>query len=195
MRHPLVLLLLATSLSLAGEPDRPTAWAVPLKVPGVPNLHRVNDDLYRSAQPTAEGMKNVQALGIRTVIDLRAGDEDADRIRGTTLESADFSLRAWRINQDELVRVLRRLGKKEDGPFLVHCAHGADRTGVVCALYRIVYQGWSRERAIEEMTQGGYGFHKVWKNLVRYVREVDVDQLRAAVLETPSAQTGGRTPP
>ena len=35
---------------------RPEKWAVPMTLAGVPNLHKVADGLYRSAQPTAEGM-------------------------------------------------------------------------------------------------------------------------------------------
>ena len=43
---------------------RPEKWAVPMTCAGVPNLHKVSDKLYRSAQPTAEGMTNLVALGI-----------------------------------------------------------------------------------------------------------------------------------
>ena len=45
-----------------------------------------------------------------------------------------------------------------EGPVLVHCKHGADRTGCIVALYRIVFQSWSKEAAIDEMHNGGYGF-------------------------------------
>ena len=38
---------------------RPEKWAVPMTLAGVPNLHKVEDGLYRSAQPTAEGMTNL----------------------------------------------------------------------------------------------------------------------------------------
>ena len=60
----------------------------------------------------------------------------------------------------------------------VHCQHGADRTGTATAVYRIVVEGWTKDEAIREMTQGGYGFHPLWANLIRYVRELDVDRLR-----------------
>ena len=42
---------------------RPEKWAVPMTCAGVPNLHKVSDKLYRSAQPSAEGMTNLVALG------------------------------------------------------------------------------------------------------------------------------------
>lgn len=46
-------------------------WAMPLTLEGVPNLHRLTDYLYRSEQPTAVGFRNLEKLGIRTVINLR----------------------------------------------------------------------------------------------------------------------------
>ena len=56
----------------AEEPAaRPEKWAVPITCAGVPNLHKVSDKLYRSAQPTAEGMTNLVALGVKTVVNLR----------------------------------------------------------------------------------------------------------------------------
>ena len=43
-------------------------WAEPIELAGVPNFHRVSDDLYRSAQPTAEGMENLKEMGIERII-------------------------------------------------------------------------------------------------------------------------------
>ena len=57
--------LLVANMSLASEPpgERPASWAQPVKLEGVPNLHKVSDTLYRSAQPTAEGMKQLRKTG------------------------------------------------------------------------------------------------------------------------------------
>jgi hypothetical protein len=46
--------------------------------------------------------------------------------------------------------------------------------------YRIVIQGWTKEEAIAEMTDGGFGFHSIWSNLVDYLRELDVARLKRA---------------
>ena len=48
----------------------------------------------------------------------------------------------------------------------------------MCAIYRIATEGWSKDEAIEEMTKGGFGYHSIWKNLVDYVRELDVDKIK-----------------
>ena len=63
-------------------------------------------------------------------------------------------------------------------PVFVHCQHGSARTGTMCAIYRVAVGGWTKEEAIWEMTEGGFGFHPEWKNLVRYVRHLDIERIR-----------------
>ena len=47
-------------------------------VDGVGNFQRVDDHVYRGAQPTPEGFSNLNKLGIKLVIDLREpGDRSA----------------------------------------------------------------------------------------------------------------------
>jgi protein tyrosine/serine phosphatase len=174
----------------AGTAARPAQWAVPVRAPGVRNLHKVNDGLYRSAQPTQEGMENLERMGIRTVINLRAFHSDADELKGTALLNEALNVKTWHIENEDIVRVLRILGRKENGPFLVHCQHGADRTGVVCAMYRIVVQHWTKDEAIREMVDGGYGFHPVWKNIIAYLRNVDVDGIRRALADPAGGERG-----
>ena len=48
---------------------------------------------------------------------------------------------------------------------------GADRTGTMCALYRILRQDWKVEDAIAEMKDGGYGYHSIWFHLPRFIRK------------------------
>ena len=160
---------------------RPAQWAEPITLEGVSNLHRVAPMLYRSEQPTALGMKNLEKLGIRTVINLRAFNSDDDEVKGTSLRTERVKILTWRIGDDHVVEVMRMLRKTENGPFLIHCQHGADRTGLMSAMYRILEQGWTPEDALQELVDGGYGYHSMWKNIVRYVRSVDVAKLREAI--------------
>jgi protein-tyrosine phosphatase len=63
-------------------------------------------------------------------------------------------------------------------PILVHCQHGSDRTGMMCAMYRIVLQGWTEEAAIKEMIDRGYGFHEVWANIAPWINNLDVARIK-----------------
>ncbi len=60
----------------------------------------------------------------------------------------------------------------------MHCLHGADRTGPMCAIYRMAVEGWSKEEAIKEMKEGNFGYHSVWKNLISYLRELDLKKIK-----------------
>ena len=160
---------------------RPASWAEPVMLDGVPNLHRLTPTLYRSEQPTALGMKNLEKLGIRTVINLRAFNDDRDEMRGTALRAVHVPVHTWHLETEDIVAVMRELRRPENGPFLIHCQHGADRTGLMSAMYRMLEQDWSADDALRELVEGGYGYHSMWRNIKRYVRSADVAALRAAV--------------
>jgi len=182
MMKLLVALLFLAQISWAGESGRPENWALPIELQGVGNLHKVNENLYRSEQPTSEGMKNLkEQIGIKTVINLRTFHSDADEIRGTGLLNEELSVKTWHIENEDVVRVLKLIRNKENGPFLIHCQHGADRTGLMSAMYRIVEQGWTKDEAIKEMVDGGYGFHPTWSNIIKYICNVDIKKIKIAV--------------
>jgi protein tyrosine/serine phosphatase len=176
-------------LALAGTamagPPRPASWAVPVPLVGVPNLHRITPLLYRAAQPTALGFQNLSAMGIKTVISLRQTVDDMPLAAGTRLMLHRIPLKSRNVGEDDgarIIRVMRALRAAiADGPVLFHCRHGADRTGAVCALYRMIAQDWTNAAAVDELLNGGYGFHAIWANIPRFVANVDVDGVRAAV--------------
>ena len=187
--------IIAATLSLfalfafaaAAETNRPAAWAVSMTLPGVPNLHKVSDTLYRSAQPTAAGMQNLTNLGIRTVINLRAFHTDRDEIQALPFRQEHIFMKTWHPEQEDVMRFLRIATVPTNAPVLVHCQHGADRTGTMCAMYRIVVQGWTKEDAIREMREGGYNFHEVWENLPKWINKSSVETMRKELgLPTPT---------
>src|ERR1700730_5986665 len=73
----LAALIVATGLAIAG-------FAAPA-LEGVGNFQKVDDHVYRGAQPTQEGFSNLSKLGIQTVIDLREpGDRSATERKWVT---------------------------------------------------------------------------------------------------------------
>ena len=150
---------------------RPKKWAVPMTCAGVPNLHKVSDKLYRSAQPTAEGMTTLVALGIKTVVNLRDNHSDSDEIGGLPLKAHRIEIFTGNMKDKYVTEFLSVLDDTNAVPVLVHCQHGADRTGTMCAMYRILREGWTADDAIDEMKNGGFGYHSVWGNLPRFIRK------------------------
>lgn len=165
----------AAEIELRGQ----RKWAVPLELPGVPNLYKVSEDLYRGAQPTTEGMRQLARLGVKTIVNLRSVHSDRNEIAGTTLSCEHINMTVWYPKDDEIIRFLRIVTDPNRTPVFVHCQRGADRTGMMCAIYRIAMQGWSKPEAIEEMTRGGFGFYPGWEKLVDYILKLDIDEIKS----------------
>jgi protein tyrosine phosphatase (PTP) superfamily phosphohydrolase (DUF442 family) len=172
-------------------PDRPAHWAGPVQLEGVPNLHRVSDTLFRSAQPSAEGMGNLKAMGIKTIVNLRSFHSDRDQIKGTGLAYEHIYMKAWHPEEEDVVRFLQIVTNPKRTPVLVHCQHGADRTGAMCAIYRVAVQGWSKEEALKEMTEGGFGFHEIWEDLIWWIDALDLEGIKKRAGMKPEKEPPG----
>jgi len=160
----------------AAQESAAPRWAEPLERPGLPNLHRVSPTLYRGAQPEAEGFLELRKLGVKSVLSLRGFHPD-DIPPDAALQYERISFKTWHPEDEDVVRFLRYLADPGHQPVFLHCLHGADRTGMMTAIARIALEGWTKDQALAEMTQGPFGFHEEWQNLVKYVRELDVERL------------------
>lgn len=160
-----------------------TEWANPIQTEGVPNLYKVSEDLYRSGQPAAKGMRRLDTMGIRTVVNLRSFHSDLTEIGDTGLGYEHIRFRLWHPQEKQIVKFLQIVTDNRRTPVLVHCQHGADRTGTMCAVYRIAVQGWTREDAVREMTEGGFGFHGILDNLIQWIDKLDIDKIKKAAIQ------------
>jgi tyrosine-protein phosphatase SIW14 len=141
----------------------------------IPNFGEVTPHLYRSAQPAGPALESLARRGVKTIINLRMpGDIDpaeevfarAHDIRYISVPMAGFSA----PTDEEIARVLNLI-ERSPGPVLVHCQHGADRTGTVIAHYRITRQGWSVDAAMAEARRYGLSpFQLGMKDFIRRAR-------------------------
>ena len=157
---------------------RPEKWAQKIEISGLPNFHKVSDALYRGAQPDKKGMEELKKMGIKTIINLRTFHSDRDEIDTMNFNYIPISAQAWKTKEKVVLNFLKTVTDTENQPVFVHCQHGADRTGTMCAIYRIAVQNWTKEDAIEEMVNGGFGYHTVWKNLISYIKKVNIEKLQ-----------------
>ena len=142
------------------------------------NLNKLNDSMYRSEQPSKKGMKELQAMGIKSIVNLRRQATDAKKIKGLNLDLDRIPLKASTIDFDDIFNALNSIQQAEK-PVLVHCWHGSDRTGAIIAASRMVFDNWSKEKAIAEFTDIRFGYHRTrFPNLITLLETLDVDKLK-----------------
>ena len=146
------------------------------------NLYKIDSGVYRSEQPSHEDFKALEKYGIGEVFNLRNRHSDDDEAKGTSIKLHRVKTKAHSISEKQLIQALRII-KNRKAPIVFHCHHGSDRTGAVCAFYRIIFQNVSKEDAIHEMTEGGFGFHRIYKNIIRTIEKADIERIKREVLQ------------
>ena len=161
-------------------PSRPAEWAQPVEAQF--NLFRMSPTLYRSALPDRSAVPLLNDLHVVTVINFLP-DADSDWLSAPGIKQVQLPYRTNHVDDSDVLKALRAIQSAEaDGPVLMHCKHGSDRTGLMAVMYRVVVQGWSKEQALKEMTEGGFGDSQHFHDSVRYVMQADVDRLHEALI-------------
>ena len=174
MKSRRLLLRRAAMFSLTASLTLASAWASS-QSENLPNFQKVDDHVYRGAQPTNSGFKGLAERGIKTVVDLRDIGEhsQADEQKVVT----DLGMRYVSIpmqgmstpKNDQVAAVLALFNDVTSGPVFVHCKRGADRTGTVIAVYRISHDGWENKRALSEAKS--YGMSIFERAMQHYVTD------------------------
>ncbi len=180
--------LIPSQLDLLNTADRFTAHTADfVRMGEVPNFQKVSDDLYRSGQPTPQGLKDLKSLGIRTVVNLRSFHSNAQETRKTGLDYEQIRIKGWYPKEKQVIKFLRLVTDNRKTPVLVHCQYGRHRTASICGVYRIAVQGWTPERALAEMIEAEYGFHRMLDgNAVHWINKLNMPKIKrkAAIKES-----------
>jgi len=174
--------------------------ATELGMPDVRNFGEVEPGvLYRAARCGAAGIDQlVSHYHIRTIVNLDKDDDVCAAIRRHGLHYYRLPSNAARRNETQMKQFLRLMAEARDGsaadvlPVYVHCDRGADRTGEAVAAYRIVFQNWTADKAIAELSK--YHYLQVFtepKKFLRTLRPGDVEILRDVGPPTPAVAAAG----
>lgn len=127
----------------------------------IKNLHIVSSDLVRGAQPSYKGLQLLKQAGVKTIVNLR-NEEKWIRSERTLshklgLKYISIPLNSFNsIPQEAIDEFLRHALGPSSQPVYVHCMLGEDRTGLMCASYRMHKDGWSTQKAFEEAVNLGF---------------------------------------
>lgn len=176
----IALFYLTSAGAVESASTRPAEWAQPVEPQY--NLFQMSPTLYRSALPGREAVPLLEKLKVATVINFLP--EPDSWLTNPGIQQLRLPYRTNHVDDAQVLTALRAIQSAEaKGPVLMHCKHGSDRTGLIAAMYRVVVQGWSKEDALDEMTQGGFGDSTHFKDGIRYMMQADVDKLRAALAD------------
>ncbi len=136
---------------------------------GLHNFHVVESGvLLRCGQPRTRDLDEIRERhGLRTIVCARGGTRHPLRGRWFRKETAwcqDAGVRLVHMPFSDAAtppaaifdRFLDVVRDPVSRPVLVHCEQGFHRTGVLCAIYRVVVSGWPLERAMAEMEVLGF---------------------------------------
>jgi uncharacterized protein (TIGR01244 family) len=128
------------------------------------NFHKVNDQLYRSGRLSEEAIAEIAQRGIKTVISIEnyrwdesMADQEQEWVESQGMNFHWLPLHPTRKPTASQVDEVLDLLNEVEGPVLIHCKKGADRTGIVVGGYRIRYDNWSTDDAIEELRHPRFG--------------------------------------
>lgn len=152
------------------------AYGRKLEIAGIHNAGKINEHLYRGAQPRENGLAELEKLGVTTIVDLRQENrEKADWERRAAealgMRFVHIPVGGWAPPSDEQVAEFLELFRDDPEPkVFVHCRFGDDRTGVFVATYRMAIDQWSAEQALGEMYF--FGFNGFWHpSMKKFIRQ------------------------
>jgi protein tyrosine/serine phosphatase len=123
-----------------------------------PNKSRVSEKLYRSGQPLPCHFRGIAKKGIKTIVNLRGRNDsgwyvlEREGCEKYGIALVDFPTKSRDTPSKDMIHAAKRLYETIRYPALIHCKSGADRAGLMGALYRILHEGRPVEEAIEQLS-------------------------------------------
>jgi protein tyrosine/serine phosphatase len=184
-RAQAAMLAVVFTLSMAAAANAGSGKADQFPTIHIKNFGQMDERFYRGAQPTAEDIKDLAGLGIKTLIDLR---DDPTRYEKQVAEALGMHYVNIPMSdssypkEEQIQQFLKLATDPQTGAFYVHCAGGRHRTGVAGAVYRMTVDGWDYDRTYGEMKD--FDFYTRWghgamKDYVQdYWKKIQVGQVQ-----------------
>jgi protein tyrosine/serine phosphatase len=183
----LLIIMVALSAGCAHRPSIPPTRLLEKPcdtcIAGVPNFSKVSDALWRGAQPTREGFRNLEAAGVKTIVNLKYSQDDLPMLSGTRLKYLWLPELPGFPDDHDLVIFLKVVESPDNWPVFVHCEFGRDRSGYMVAAYRIIVQDWTADDAIHEMFD--FHFNTIFFENPIFLRALDKEDIRLRIKLTP----------
>ena len=122
------------------------------------NTWRVDEMMFRSAQPSPFMLENLKKKGIKTIINLRGERDNSINFveknicEKINLNLIEFKLLSRAAPSKEQIHNAKKIFETISYPALMHCKSGADRTGIMSVLYLIFHKHKDVKEALSELS-------------------------------------------
>lgn len=157
-RSGIVLALLIAAFGVVA-PWNAQALTITAEQAGLSNFGQVNENYFRGAQPDQKAIQRLDALGIKTVIDLQEQGvaDEPGWVKTAGMQYFNIPLSGSRpATEAQTARFLELVNDPQNWPVYVHCKVGKHRTGEMTGIYRITHDTWTADQAYDEMKKFGY---------------------------------------
>jgi protein tyrosine/serine phosphatase len=190
----LVAMAVASPVAAAPADGRSPAISSNATSPRIDNFGRVDGNLYRGAQPEGRDFADLSRLGVKTIVNLTSDDAvptERAMVEAAGMKYVQIPMTTHTVpTAAQLAQFLGIVNDPASRPVYVHCVGGRHRTGVMTAAYRMTHDGWTAERAFEEMKQFKFGsdfLHPEFKQFVLQGYHPDVRPTEAVAAATATA--------
>jgi protein tyrosine/serine phosphatase len=169
-----VLTLLSTPTFAKSAATETTAASEAASAVDIFNFGQVSSAYYRGGELKGHAALDLAKLGVKTVVDLRSdGDYDADEAQlaaGAHLNYVRIPMTTRTApSTEQIEKFLKVVTDPANQPVYVHCVEGRHRTGVMTAVYRMTIDGWTADRAFDEMKHYKFGMDFLHPEFKKFV--------------------------
>jgi protein tyrosine phosphatase (PTP) superfamily phosphohydrolase (DUF442 family) len=155
-----IALFETTILAQQSEFPRSKQFAPLAKKVDAPVVLCIDDKPTAGGQPSVQAYAKAAANGYRSVLTLRSAKDAVDLTRERLLAEQN-QLRYFNIpssaklpRREQVDEFLKLVRDPANQPMLINCAF-AERVAPLMMMFRIVEQGWSEDKALEEASLSG----------------------------------------
>ena len=174
------------------QPAPEHAAGTKLSATGIANFGQVTPNLFRGAQPSAEGLQTLKKMGVEVVVDLRRHRilSEQAAVTKTGMQFVSIPSQCEIPGDAPWARFLQMMRANRGKKVFVHCELGIDRTGMAVAAYRMSEEGWTANEALREMKLFGFssGHHSLCPGLAEYESEFPKRLKNDAAFREPQLQ-------
>ncbi len=134
------------------------------------NFKQENAFLYRGPSPSMKRLKELKAMGIKTIISVRNNPSEKKAAFAEKIGMKWMTVKTSVMHspkQEDIRKFISLVMKPENRPIYVCCVGGRDRSVFYVTAYKIAVEGADPDEAVADMD--GSTWHKLWPGFRYYV--------------------------